>query len=118
MSTHPNTLLILKLTPDDLPWKTLREIRDAANANDEGDVLINGTRYHSDIVPADGYLDAYQIDGKEGCLVFFAFVTYGYGQFIIWSELEKKKNLLQYWAQAICDRYRCTYEIVVAANYW
>jgi hypothetical protein len=118
MSTHPNTILLLIVKPDGLTRRTLRDIL-AETDTDQDDlyIKINGEDYRA-LVMEDGYNDDYQITAEEGDIVFFDFVTYGYGDVIEWDKLEKRKSDLEEWAIGICERHNCTYKIVVTANYW
>lgn len=123
MSAHPNVILLLTLTPQDLARKTMREIlvANGIQVDDEyhkdDDVKIGGAEYHHEIMESD-YNDSWQISGKEGDLLFFDLVTYGYGEQIKWEKLEAQKRELEEWAKSICDNHHCTYQISVAANYW
>ncbi len=118
MSTHPNTILMVALTPDDLSRKTMKAIlaeHDVIDTDDE--IKINGMEYNYEIMEQD-YLDFWQISSKEGDLIFFDMVTYGYGESIKWSDLEAQKADLEEWAKGICERHNCSYEIRVCSNYW
>lgn len=118
MSTHPNAMLLLVLTPDDLARKTYRAILDEAGLkhNDE-DIKIAGDDYHHRVMEEDYYEDS-QITAKEGDIVLWDLVTYGYGATITWAKLEAQKNTLEAWAKNICERHKCSFEIFVSANYW
>lgn len=105
------------LTPDGLARKTMRDILAAHNVEDDDDIKIGGKDYHHQIMEST-YDDSYQISAKEGDLVFFDLVTYGYGEAIAWDKLEEQKRVLDAWAYAICERHHCSYEIRVSANYW
>lgn len=119
MSSHPNVVLLLRLTPDGLSRKTLRDILfgDPTNSPDDESINIGGTDY-SYLILEDSYDDDWQVSGKEGDLLFFDLVTYGYGKSISWDELATKKESLESWAQSICQSHSCDYEIVVTANHW
>ena len=119
MSTHPNVILLLKLTPDDLARKTYRAILAENNIGEDSskDIKIDGTDYHHRVMEED-YDEGMQIAAKEGDIVVYDLVTYGYGEVITWAELEKQKNALAAWAQDVCARHHCKYEIVITANYW
>jgi len=123
MSTHPNVILMCILTPNDLARKTYRSIVEEFKANDwveeEGTsaIKIGAIEYHCKVME-EGYDDDWQIRAKEGDIVVFDLVTYGYGENIAWEKLEARKNELESWAKEICERLSCLYKIVVTANYW
>ena len=117
MSTHPNVILMARLTPDELSRKTMREILAANSVSDDDDVKIGSEGYHHTIMESD-YEEDWQISGKEGDLIFFDLVTYGYGEVISWGKLEAQKNELDKWSKDMCDKFHCAYEIAVTANYW
>jgi hypothetical protein len=119
MRTHPNVILKLTLTPDDLARKTYRAILAEANvtAPDLGDIQVGDTGYHSYVAEED-YNDSYQLSAPEGSIVVFRFVTYGYGEEIVWDVLDQQKCELEAWAKGICERHHCSMTISVAANYW
>lgn len=120
MSTHPNAILLLVLTPDDLARKTYRAIltdqREDFNA-DLHDIEIAGESYHHDVMETN-YHEGYQVSAKEGDIIIFDYVTYGYGDVMEWSQFEAQKNDLEAWAKEACEKYHCTYKIYVTANYW
>jgi hypothetical protein len=117
MSTHPNVVLMARLTPDGLSRKTMRDILATQNLEDDADILIGGKNYPHDVMESD-YLEGYQLSAKEGDLVFFDLVTYGYGEVISWDELQMQNDSLEKWAKETCEKFHCSYEIVVTANYW
>lgn len=118
MSTHPNTLLIAAFTPQDLARKTMRAIlADCDHDQDDEEVKIDGLDFHYEIMETE-WDKFWQISSLEGDLLFFRFVTYGYGRSITWDDLEKAKQSLETWAKAICEKHHCTYQIRIAANYW
>lgn len=117
MGTHPNAILMAHLTPDDLSRKTMRAILAEAGVEDDNDIPIGQADYHHLILDGD-WDDGYQIGGQEGDLVFFDFVTYGYGEQVAWDDLEKQKNDLEAWAKATSEKHHCAYRISVSANYW
>jgi hypothetical protein len=118
MSTHPNVILMAKLTPENTSRKTMREILAVHGITDpERDVRIGDEDYHHVVMESD-YDDGYQIGAKEGDLVFFDLVTYGYGETITWETLQSQKDQLEAWAKDIGERFKCSYEICVSANYW
>jgi hypothetical protein len=121
MSTHPNAILLLALTPQNLARKTYRAIIEESGVPLDGDgsasITISGQMYHSRVMESD-YDEGMQISAKEGDLVFHAHVTYGYGDVITWDALAAHKEALEAWAKGICERHSCDYEIFVTANYW
>jgi len=122
MSSHPNAMLLLVMTPDDLARKTYRAILaelDDSRTPEESDgyVKIAGADYHSQVMEEE-YDENHQVQAKEGDIVFWDLVTYGYGDRVPWVKLEVQKNALEEWAKGICERHRCKYEIFVSANYW
>ena len=93
MGTHPNAVLLLTLTPDDLPRKTWRYILQEAKVfewendgviDEEGDIKIGDSDYHQMCMKSD-YDEGMQISAKEGDIVLLDMVTYGYGDLIEWS---------------------------------
>lgn len=124
MSTHPNVILLLTLTPHGLARKTFKAILDEAavppeHIDDDGSasVKISGEDYHARVMEND-YYESQQISAKEGDLVFFDLVTYGYGEVVAWEALAVQKATLETWAKDICERHACDYAIYVTANYW
>ena len=117
MGTHPNAILQLVLTPDDLSRKTYRAIMEDFGINADDDVCIGGKSYNHRLME-DDYYESSQISAKEGDIVFWDLVTYGYGEKIKWSNLESQKNMLEEWAKSVCEKYKCSFEIFVSANYW
>jgi hypothetical protein len=118
MSEHPNVILMAKLTPDNTSRKTMRDILAAHGITDsDDDIKIADSGYHHVVMESD-YEDGYQIGAKEGDLVFFDLVTYGYGETIVWEKLQSQKDQLEAWAKDIGARFKCSYEIHVTANYW
>jgi hypothetical protein len=118
MSTHPNAMLILALTPHGLARKTMAAILADAGIDDvDDDIKIGGVEYHH-AVCEDAYDEETQITAKEGDLVFWDLVTYGYGDRISWGALASQQANLEAWAQSVCQKHACDYEIFVGANYW
>lgn len=122
MGTHPNAILMVVLTPDNLARKTMRQILEEGNVEKlfDGtydDIRIGGRKYHH-FVAESNYEEMWQIASDEGDLVFFDLITYGYGESIEWSGLEAQKNDLELWARQMCEKFNCTYKIKVGANYW
>jgi hypothetical protein len=117
MSIHPNAILLLTITPEDLARKTYRAILDDAKVEDDGDIKIDGVDYHHRVMEEE-YDESYQISAKEGDIALFDLVTYGYGETIEWAKLEAQKNNLEAWAKGVCEKHHCTYKIFITANYW
>lgn len=117
MGSHPNAILMVSLTPDDLSRKTYRDILSHCDIEADDTIKIGKLDYLHKIMEED-YDKGYQISSKEGDIVVFDMVTYGYGETIKWSEFEQKKIELENWAKEICKKFRCSYEIFVTANYW
>ena len=117
MSTHPNVILLLTLTPDGLARKTYRAIVGANADPDDAALEIGGERYNVRVME-DDYDDGFQISAKEGDIIIFDYVTYGYGEKIAWDKLEAQKVALEAWAKEAAERHHCTYTISVTANYW
>jgi hypothetical protein len=111
--------LIAELVPDDLSRKTYRAILTEINGDDDGDkgVRIGEDSYHT-ILMEGAYDHSSQISAREGSIVLWNPVTYGYGTTIEWSTLQAQKDRLEAWCQDICPRHHCGYKIVVSANYW
>ena len=85
MSTHPNAILLLTLTPDDLARKTLRNILEEAKVykwneegviDFEGEIKLGDNRYHHKVMESD-YDEDMQISAKEGDIIIYDMVTYG-----------------------------------------
>lgn len=118
MSTHPNVILLCTITPNGLARKTMRDILFSNGVtDDERDIEIGGKNYHHEVLESD-YCDDWQIGGKEGDLLFFDLVTYGYGEQMPWGELEAQKASLEAWAKDVCATHNAAYKISVTANYW
>ena len=119
MSTHPNVILMSRITPDDLPMKTMKAIVEEYKKRDDDDtdIIIGGWDYHA-VVIEGGYDEGWQISGKDGDIIFFDLITYGYGESVSWNELEKQKESLDKWSKVVCEKHHASYEILVSANYW
>lgn len=87
------------------------------DADHDDDVSIGGSDYNHHVME-DSYYETYQIKSKEGDLLFFDMVTYGYGEAIAWEKLEAQKQALEEWARGVCERHHCSYEIRMCSNYW
>jgi hypothetical protein len=118
MSTHPNAMLILALTPDDLARKTYRAILADAGIEDGDAFVIGEESYHMHGVMESDYHESNQLALPEGTIYVFAHVTYGYGDKITWDELEVRKNALLEWGARMGEKFHCKAEIIVSANYW
>ncbi len=118
MGSHPNTILMVAITPHNLTRKTLAGILAEPNASTDSDYVRIGGLDYSHLVMEGDYDEGMQISGKEGSIIFHDFATYGHGEQITWTELESRKNALEEWAKGICERHQCDYEIRVGANYW
>jgi len=120
MSTHPNAILLLTLTPANTSRATMRAILsepEGGTEDTETDVRIGNANYHS-VVMESNYDEQWQLSAKEGDLLFFCMITYGYGESIPWGKLESQKLELEEWAKKTCELHNCTYAISVGANYW
>lgn len=123
MSAHPNVILMAVLTTNNTSRKTLREILAKAHPGEEPDapnydtIMMGGNRYRAIVMEAT-YDDNWQIKAKEGDIVFFNMVTYGYGDVIEWDKLEQRHWELDAWASTACKTHDCTYHIDVTANHW
>lgn len=118
MSTHPNVILLLALTPDGLARKTHRSILESSVSGKKDDTIkIGNSEYYHKVMEGE-YDDGWQVSANEGDIVFFDLVTYGYGETIEWDKLEAQKRELEEWAKDICQRFNCSYKIFITANYW
>lgn len=118
MSTHPNVILMSVFTPENTSRKTMKNILEEMGVTDpENDVKIAGKDYHHEVMESD-YQESWQISANEGDLIFFDLVTYGYGDVIGWTDLEKQKNDLEDWSKTMSEKHHCTYLIKITANYW
>lgn len=117
MSTHPNAILLVTITPGGLSRRTMAAILAETNTDADSDLKLGLYSYHHKVMESD-YDEGWQIAAKEGDLLFFDLVTYGYGEQVPWEKLEAQKMELEAWAKGICERHHCTYAISVTANYW
>lgn len=119
MSTHPNAILLVEFSPDDLPRKTFKAIAAEIGDpdDDEPNAEIEGGYYHS-LLMESNFDESLQIGGHAGNIIFWGCATYGYGDTLEWSELEAKKIALEAWASGIATRHHCGYTIRITANYW
>lgn len=120
MSTHPNAILMLVLTPDDLSRKTLRSICDhmSVDPSEESFQWKVGGKEYSVTLLEESYDDGYQIGASEGDILVHDYLTYGYGEKIAWEKVEAQKFDLEQWAEEICDKFHCKQQIFITANYW
>lgn len=117
MSTHPNAILMAVLIPDDLSRKTHRAIIKECGGTDD-DIVICGYAYNCRVMEEE-YDEDYQIRAPEGSIVVFHFLTYGFGEVSLWSDVCDRQQQLDEWAKGICERHKCgSYEIYISANYW
>lgn len=114
MSTHPNAILMLVLTPDNLARKTYRAILSETSSDK---IYIDGEPYNHRVMENE-YDENFQIRAPEGSIVLTGFLTYGYGEKQEWIKIEAQKQSLETWAKDVCERHACTYEIFVTANFW
>ena len=122
MSTHPNVILMVVLTPRGLARQTMKAILNAEIGKDydreaADQVTIGDVGYYPLVMESD-YDEGFQIAAKEGDLVFHDHATYGYGDVITWPELQRRKDALEEWAKRISEQHACDYRIDVSANYW
>lgn len=120
MSTHPNAILMVVFTPQDLARKTFKNIVLASGGDPEDEdvrVKIGGSDYTVQVME-DAYDESCQISANEGDIVVSNFVTYGYGEKIEWNELSVIHAALSGWAKAQCEKFHCSHKIYVSANYW
>lgn len=121
MGPRPNAMLILKLTPDDLPRKTFvaicKESGFDPKNSDNHKIKIGDLNYRI-MVAKDCYDDEWQMSANEGQIILHDFLTYGYGEDIAWSEVARRASALEEWAKKACERHSCTYRIYISANYW
>lgn len=118
MSTHPNAMMILALTPDDLARRTYHAILAEAGIDQDGSFYIGGEKYHCHGVMESDFDEDIQVGLPEGTIYLMTHVTYGYGVTITWKELEEKKKALEEWGKGVCNRHTCTQDILISANYW
>jgi hypothetical protein len=119
MGTHPNVILMVALTPDDLTRKTYRTICAAEQIDEEDGSFYLGEDSYQLRVMESGYDADSQISAKEGDIVAHSLVTYGYGEAIEWADLQAKMTDLQEWTRRICQTVQI-HEVHyrIGANYW
>lgn len=118
MSTHPNVILMAVLTPKGLARQTMKAILGADYDRDSSNEIKVGGFGYSPLVMETEYDEGMQIAAKEGDLVFWDMVTYGYGEVVTWAALEAQKAALEVWAKTTSEAHDCDYRIDVSANYW
>lgn len=120
MSTHPNVILMLVLTPDESSRKTFRSICSDAGAEiEEGSAQIRiGERTYTARVMENEYDDDFQISASEGDIVVYTFMTYGYGEKVDWDSLSIRRSELDAWAMPAASAHKCKAVVYVTANYW
>lgn len=117
MSTHPNAMLLLALTPDDLARKTYRAILEEVGTDRDHEIKIGDDGYWHGVME-DDYDESRQIQLPQGTIYLCDLVTYGYGEKVSWDNLEKQKAALDEWAKGVCERHHCKADIFISANYW
>ena len=117
MSSHPNVILMAELVPDDLTRKTYRGILADHADDDEDYVKVGSDEYHMEVMESN-YLESMQISAKEGSIVVFAMITYGYGERVSFSDIEDKRDALATWCREVCGKHNCNFNIYITANYW
>lgn len=95
----------------------MREILEETNTGSSDDVTISGVDYHHLIMESPYYQDI-MIGSAEGDLIFYTYMTYGYGVQVPWETIEMRKKELEAWAKGICERHHCNFKIGVTANFW
>ena len=127
MSRHPNAVLLLTLTPNEISNMSYDEaiihsknvyndILEFTNTGEEDQVKINDKGY-TILVMDDDYHEPYHISATLGDTVVFGYLSYGYGDVMKWCNVENMKNELETWGKSICEKFNCTYEINITANY-
>lgn len=118
MSTHPNAMLLLVMTPNDLARETARAIAgDMEPCEGVWEIKINDRTYSMRVMESD-YDDDNQIAAPEGSIVLDCFLTYGYGETIGFGEVETMVADLKAWADEVCAKHHCSYAVKIGANYW
>src|SRR3990167_724768 len=118
MSTHPNVILMAVLTPQGLARQTMKAILHVDYSHDAApQVTISGEDYDALVMESD-YDESLQISAKEGDLVFYDLVTYGFGEVVTCASLEAQKTALEAWAKEMSVQHACDYRIDVTANFW
>ena len=133
MSTHPNSIIMVVFTPDDLSRKTYRHIVANYKYSDseinDGDVRISGlveddqkhydnARFNSFIVEDADEVNSVQIEAPEGSIVFYKYLTYGFCEKIEWDDVRHTHEVLEAWATEVDKEFKCSHKIYISANYW
>lgn len=120
MSTHPNAILLLALTPDNTARKTMRDIHEELGFEKDGgfSFSIAGRYFYGIEVMESDYDESNQIALPEGTLYLTTYLTYGYGETMKFADVIALKSGMEEWAKGICERHKCSYEFFVTANYW
>lgn len=121
MSTDPNTLIVLQLTPNngEDPYEVFsRIIKDLSLDEDDAAISIDNKNYQIKVIGEEGYDENYQISSDPNTIILHTYITHGYGSTIDWSELEKINNSLEVWSAIIKTKYNCSSKIYITANYW
>ena len=114
MSSHPNTLLMLQLSPNE-PSIDVKHLLDA-ECDSEGDCTIKLGGFDYSVATDDE--NDMQIRVPEGSAVLHDFLTYGYTDVVNWNEVPAIVDALKTWAEAFCDKHNCSYHIYIGANFW
>lgn len=118
MSIHPNVMLILSLTPNDLSHKTYNNILNDAGIDNDGELKIGSMSCNHHGVMESEYDENIQLSLPKGSIYIIDLATYGYGEKLTWKELETKKSEFEKWGKDVCEKHHCSMEIFVSANYW
>jgi len=121
MSVHPNVLALVHFTPDDLARRTFRAMLAELGVADAVDPTVrigNATYDFHLIVMEDEDDEELQVAAKEGEIVAWCCVTYGYYESIAWADLVQLIGVVDEWAKGLSGRVNCTYRISISANYW
>lgn len=84
-------------------------------SRDDDEITIGQFNYNI-LVMEDSYDSSWQISGEEGDLIIFDLVTYGYGEEISWSDLQKRVDDIKLWAMQPSRNLEV--QISISANYW
>lgn len=144
MSTHPNVILkctikvpgttrsmlrfLLAQNREEIPdealpfWlnsrgEIIKKLDGSSSriSRDDDQIAIGNDVYHT-LVMETGYDESMQIAGKEGDLILYDLVTYGYGKEVAWSDLQSRVDSLEKWAAQPQRNLDC--RISISANYW
>ncbi len=122
MSMHPNTLLVLALTPsgDGISNEIYQKMLTDYQVDKENyrPFVVNGSEFnHHGVFTCGCKNDDFQLDLPYGTIYLFDYVTWCYCVKIRWLELEKKKSDLEELAINLRSQYALDYEIFISANY-